>query len=207
MSAAPPEEPSTREAGEADGLGEPVQAPQVVRELGDACVRFVEAALGLKLDFSPEMLPVLDHYVATRRKELLSRPETIGLVARATGAYFGEVVRRHFRSFWYTPSDDVSTWELRFEPVYLAFCPIAVADDAITHGDEDGVTARFQLDDEDREVVETRLFDLPSASDDEFFSFSTRLEVLEIAVDAIKARMMASGLGEVAFTNDDYDEG
>jgi len=29
--------------------------------------------------------------------------------------------------------------------------------------------------------------------------------VLEIAVDAIKARMMASGLGDVVFTNDDYE--
>jgi hypothetical protein len=206
MSAAPPEEPSSREAGEAGELGELAEAPQLVRELADGCVRFVHAALGLTLDFSPEMLPVLDHYVTTRREELRSRPETIGLVARATGAYFGEVVRRHFRCFWYMPSDDVSTWEIRLESVYLAFSPIAVADDAITHGDEDGVTAHFQLDDEDREAVEARLADLPTASDDEFFSFSTRLEVLEIAVDAIKARMMASGLGEVVFTNDDYDE-
>ena len=184
-----------------------VEARLLVREVADACVRFVEAALGLKLDFSPEMLPVLDHYMATRRDELLSKPEMIGLVARATGAYFGEVVRRHLRSFWHTPSDDVSTWELRLEPVYLAFSPFAVADDAITHGDEEGITAHFQLDDEDREAVEARLSDLPTASDDEFFSFSTRLEVLEIAVDAIKARMMTSGLGEVVFTNDDYDEG
>src|ERR1051325_3036118 len=174
MSAAPPEEPASREADEAGELGELADAPEVVRELAEACVRFVHAALGLKLDFSPEMLPVLDHYVATRREELRSKPETIGLVARATGAYFGEVVRRHFRSFWYTPSDDVSTWEIRFEPVYLAFSPIAVADDAITHGDEDGATGQFQLDDEDREAVEVRLSDLPSASDDEFFSFSTR---------------------------------
>jgi hypothetical protein len=104
------------------------------------------------------------------------------------------------------PSDDPSTWELRLEPVYLSFSPIGVAYDAITHGDEAGPTAHFQLEDEDREAVEARLAELPAASDDEFFSFSTRLEVLEIAVDAIKARMMSSGLGDVAFEDDDYQE-
>jgi hypothetical protein len=63
----------------------------------------------------------------------------------------------------------------------------------------------LQLEDEDREAVEARLAELPAASDDEFFALSTRIEVLDIAVDAIKARMMSSGLGEVVFTSEDYD--
>jgi hypothetical protein len=174
--------------------------------MAEACVRFVHASLGVRLDLSPETLPVLDHYLATRRRELVSKPEMIGLVARAAGAYFGEVVRRQLHSFWHVPSDDPSTWEIRLEPVYLSFSPVAVAYDAITHGDEAGPTAQFQLDDEDREAVEARLAELPSASDEEFFSFSTRLEVLEIAVDAIKARMLGAGLGSVAFGAEDYDE-
>jgi len=72
---------------------------------------------------------------------------------------------------------------------------VAVAYDAITYGDEEGPTAHIHLDDEDRQAVEARLADLPSASNEEFFSFSTRLEVLEIAVEAIKSRMMSTGLG------------
>jgi hypothetical protein len=188
-------------------VGDVEAAPPLVDELADACVRFVQAALGVRLDFSAETLPLLDHYIAARRSELVSRPETVGLIGRAAGAYFGEVVRRRFRSFWHLESDDPSTWEIRFEPVYLAFSPLAVAYDAITHGDEEGPTAHIQLDDEDREALEARLAELPTASDDEFFSFSTRLEVLDIAVDAIKARMMSSGLGEVAFTSEDYREG
>jgi hypothetical protein len=207
MGTAPPEQPNGQIA-----LVDPLpEAPPFIAEMADACVRFVEAALGLKLDYSPETLPLLDHYISSRREELVSsdapslrRPEVMGLVARAAGAYFGEVVRRQIRSFWHAPSDDPSTWEVRFEAVYLSFSPIGVAFDAITHGDEAGPTAQFQLDDEDREAVEARLAELPSASDEEFFSFSTRLEVLEIAVDAIKARMMSSGLGEVAFDDDDY---
>jgi hypothetical protein len=211
MGTAPPEQPN----GQVVLLDPLPEAPPFVAEMSDACVRFVEAALGLKLDHSPETLPLLDHYISTRRDELVSnglgdigvagRPEVVGLVARAAGAYFGEVVRRQISSFWHAPSDDTSAWELRLEPVYLSFNPVAVAYDAITHGDEGGPTAHFQLDDEDREAVEARLAELPAASDDEFFSFSTRLEVLEIAVEAIKARMMASGLGEVSFADEDYE--
>src|ERR1044071_4902274 len=76
-------------------------APGTIGELADACVRFVQAAVGVPLDFRPETLPLLDHYLATRREELLAaraaNPEAMGLVARAAAAYFGEVVRRHFR--------------------------------------------------------------------------------------------------------------
>lgn len=203
---APPEEPSGLTLNGSGAARHVAQAPTLVLEMAEGCVRFVHAALGVRLDFSAETLSVLDHYVGTRRQELVAKPEMIGLVARAMGAYFGEVVRRRIRSFWDAQSDDPSRWELRLESVYVAFNPVAVAYDAITYGDDDGPTAHFQLDDEDREALERRLAELPSARDEEFFSFTTRLEVLEIAVDAIKARMMSSGLGEVAFSNEDYEE-
>ena len=160
----------------------------------------------MTLDFEPETLPVLDHYVATRRAELNDKPETMGLVARTVGAYFGEVVRRRIGSFWHADSDDPSTWEIRLMPVFLAFHPVGVAYDAITHGDQEGPTEYLRIEDEDRDAIEARLAELPPATDEEFFSLSTRLEVLEIAVDAIKARMMDSGLGDVAFSDADYDE-
>lgn len=183
--------------------------PAAVSELAEACVRFVRAAVGVDLDFGPETLPVLDHYLATRREELIgartTNPEAMGLVARAAAAYFGEVVRRHFQAFWHIPSDDPAQWEVRFESVYLSVNPLAVVYDAIVHGDEEGPVAYLELEDEDRDAVAARLSELPPASDDEFFSLATRLEVLEIAVDVIKSRMMAAGLGEVAFSSDDYE--
>jgi hypothetical protein len=184
-------------------------APAPVAELAAACVRFVRAALGVELDFQPETLPLLDHYLATRRDELLAaraaNPDAMGLVARAAAGYFGEVVRAHFGSFWHVPSDDPASWELRFESIYLAINPLAVVYDAIVHGDEEGPIAYLELEDEDREAVATRLGELPPANDEEFFSLATRLEVLEIAVDVVKARMLAAGLGEVAFSGADYE--
>jgi hypothetical protein len=184
-------------------------APPLVAELAEACVRFVRAAVGVSLDFRPETLPVLDHYLATRREELLAvrsaNPEALGLVARAAAGYFGEVVRAHFRALWHLPSDDPGHWELRFESVYLSVNPLAVVYDAIAHGDEEGPIAYLELEDEDREAVAARLQELPPAPDEEFFSLAMRLEVLEIAVDVIKSRLMAAGLGEIAFSSDDYE--
>jgi hypothetical protein len=183
----------------------PDPAPPEVSELANACVRYVEAAVGLRPDFEPETLPVLDHYLAGRRLELEREPEAAGLIARVVAAYFGEVVRRKISSFWHIPSEDPSTWQLRFEAVYLSFSPYEIAYDAITLGEQGEPTAQFSLDDEDRDVVEARLSELPPATDEEFFSLTTRLEVLDIAVDAIKARMMSSGLGEVGFSAEDYE--
>ncbi|HEY3592890.1 MAG TPA: hypothetical protein VGL13_03410 [Polyangiaceae bacterium] len=181
-------------------------APAEVKELADACVRYVEAVYRLRLDFQPETLSVLDHYLASRRPDFEHEPQAAGLIARVAAAYFGEVVRHKFSSFWHLGSeDDPSTWQLRFEAVYLSFSPYEIAYDAITLGDQGEPTAQLNLDDEDRDVVEERLAELPPASDEEFFALTTRLEVLEIAVDAIKARMMSNGLGEVGFSSEDYE--
>jgi hypothetical protein len=104
------------------------------------------------------------------------------------------------------PSEDAADWQLRLEPVYLALYPYEIAHDALTLGENGDPTARLTLDEEDREVVEVRLSELPAASDEEFFSLTTRLEVIDIAVDAIKARMMSSGLGDVSFSSEDYND-
>jgi hypothetical protein len=180
--------------------------PPRVEEMAEACVRYVQVALGMTLDYQAETLPVLDHYIATRREELRARPQAVGLVARVVGAYFGELVRRRIASFWHAPSEDASTWEIRFESVYLAFQPCDVAHDAITHCEDGQPPAQLLMDDEDREALDLRLSELPVATDEEFFSLSTRLEVIDIAVDAIKARMMSSGLGEISFSPHDYEE-
>src|SRR3954447_2454192 len=160
-------------------LGEsasPEPPPPEIAELALACVRFVEGAAGVKLDYEAETLPLLDYYLSSRRAELKARPEALGLVTQAAGAYFGEVVRRRVQAFWHVPSEDPSTWEVRAHAVYLAFNPVATAYDAIHHGDEGGSSAHIQLDDADREAVEARLAELPAASDDEFYALSTRLE-------------------------------
>ena len=191
-----------------NGSGSPslaADAPAAVVELSDACVRFVERGVGVRLDLEAETLPLLDHYLATSRTELRERPEAAALVARAAGAYFGEVVRRRIPSWWHAPGDDPAEWDVCLEPVFLRISPIAAVHDAIHHGEGGGPVASLEVEDEDREAVEARLAELPEVDEEEFYSLATRLEVLEIAVDAIKARMAQRGLGDVAFGPRDYE--
>lgn len=183
------------------------KAPEAVAELADSCVRFVERNLGVRLDYTPETLPLLDHYLGEARREVADKPELLALVVNAAGAYFGEVVRRRIPSWWHMPSSEPSSWQIQAEPIFLWFEPVAVAYDALIRGEgeEEGTLAKLEVDEEDREALEYRLAELPGVSDEEFYALSTRLEVIDIAADVIKARMLETGLGEVVFTAEDYE--
>lgn len=190
------------------GVPEP---PEAVAELASSCVRFVERKLGVRLDYTPETLPLLDHYLAEARSEVRDRPELLPLLVNGAGAYFGEVVRRRIPSWWHMPSGEPSSWQIQAEPIYLWFEPVAMAYDALLRGEtEQGdegelAIARLEIEDEDREALEHRLAELPPVSEEEFYALSTRLEVIDIAADVIKARMIENGLGEVVFTVEDYE--
>lgn len=185
--------------------------PARVRDLADACVRFVERALGVTLDYEPETLPVLDHWVQQARGEASARPEAAAVVAHAAGAYFGEVVRRRYASWWRVEGDDPGAFRVELEPVYLSFSPVQLIADALFHGGEAEAEAeaesmeQLEIDDADREAVAARLAELPPVPEDEFFAPSTRLEVIDIAVDAIRARRLADGEPEASLGPADYE--
>src|SRR5580692_10141085 len=117
-------EPATR-----DGKTDP--PPEQVRDLAEACVRFVERAVGVRLDYEPETLSLLDHYLVGARAAARERPEAGALVAHAAGAYFGEVVRRRYASWWRFEGDDPSGWRIELQPVYLSFSPVQLVADAL----------------------------------------------------------------------------
>lgn len=181
--------------------------PDAIRELADACIRFVERAIGVKLDYQPETLPLLDHYLEQGRATSAGRQELLVVLAHSTGAYFGELVRRRYSSWWRMSGDDPSAWQIELEQVYLAFNPVQiVADGLLRGGDEEADDiARFELEEADREALAARLAELPNVSDAEFYSLSTRLEVIDIAVDAIRARRMAVGEGDAVLRPEDYE--
>jgi hypothetical protein len=189
--------------------GPPGEAPAKVRELSEACVRFVERALGVKLDYQAETLSLLDHYIEEGREAARKKPETAALVAHAAGAYFGEVVRRRYASWWRAEGDDPGEYRIELEPVYLSFSPVQMMADALLRDDEassDAPSERLELEEEDRAAVADRLAELPPVSEREFYAPSTRLEVIDIAVEAIRARKMAAGEeAEGAFGPEDYE--
>jgi hypothetical protein len=190
-----------------DSLAEgPPLPPGEIVELAEAAREYVVRALGVELDYRPETLPLLDHYVRQARDKVRERPELAELMTRSVGAYFGEVVRRTMPSFWRVPSSDARDWQVCFEEVYLAFNPAAFAWDALHEStDHDGPSSELVLDREDSEALEKRLADLPPVSEDEYWLLSTRLEVIEIAADQARLGLSAEGLANVTYGESDYE--
>ncbi len=104
--------------------------PQVIADLAASCVRYVQHSVGFTLDYAPETLPVLDHYVVLARKAASDRKEATPLIAQAIGAYLGEVTRRKYGGFWRV-EDDPRSYRVELEPVYLALHPIELATRAL----------------------------------------------------------------------------
>ena len=184
--------------------------PPPVHELAEACVRFVERAIGVKLDYEPETLPLLDHYLAEARAAAPERPEARALVAHAAGAYFGEVVRRRYPSWWRIgdAADDPGAWRIELEPVFLSFSPAQLVADALANEgevSEPEARERLELEDDDRGAVAARLADLPEVREEELRAPSTWLEVIDIAVDAIRARRLGEGEADAHLGPGDYD--
>ncbi len=192
-------------------------APERIGELAEACVRFVERAIGVKLDYQAETLSLLDHYLEEGRNAAREKPETAALVAHAAGAYFGEVVRRRHASWWRVEGIDPAMYRLELESAYLSFSPVQLMADALLRVDrpaeeesaaeEEDASERLELEEEDRDAVAQRLAELPPVSDREFYAPSTRLEVIDIAIEAIRARRMGDGdQAEDVLRPEDYDE-
>lgn len=171
----------------------------------------------MKLDYQPETLPLLDHYIAEARAEAKSKPEIFSILSQTAGAYLGEVIRRRHASWWRLEGSDPSDWQLELEDVYLAVSPVRLIMDAVlrvapgdtseederarddheatAEGGEGDTTdlSALELEEEDHTAVSARLAELPPVPVGEFYAPSTRVEVIDIAVEAIRARRMGEG--------------
>lgn len=193
---------------EAQLLAAPPPAP--IEDLAHACVRFVERAVGVKLDFTADTLPLLDHYLLGARRvtdqaEEAAQQEAQELVAQAAGAYFGEVVRRRYASWWRlgASADD---HRLELHRVELVLYPVAMMKDALELADEPDALALtgFELDEADRDAAMRRLDEFPDVSAEDFVRPSTRLEVLDVVVDAARTRQSAGGAPPLELEREDY---
>jgi len=178
--------------------------PPRVAELCAACMRFVATKYKVSLDGTPDTLSLVDQYVREAREAAHERPESVDLVAPAVGAYLGEVMRQMFRAEWWAEGD-YDGWRLYFTTVYLAFNPIGMAREAVTMGEEPGFHAHLTLDPAEREAIEQRLAAMPSVEEDEYYLPTTRLDVVTLVVETLRARAEAAGTGGVTFSKKDYD--
>lgn len=183
--------------------------PAAVAELVAACVRFVASKYGVPLDFGPDTLSLVDQYVRDARTELEGKPEGdrqghLVLLQASIGAYLGEVIRRAHRGLWHCPAEH-DGWRVRMTRVYLEMNPIGMAREALTLEVQEGWHAHLETDPAEREALAERLAALGDVEDEEYYAPTTRFDVVEIAVEALAARARASGMGDVRFSDDDYE--
>ncbi len=182
--------------------------PEPIPDYVTACLEYVRRALKFDLDFTPETLPLLDHYATLSRETVRERPELAPLITRAAGAYFGEVVRARLPGFWRVPTINVHDWAICSSTVFMWFNPIGIAYDALHSGTEhDGPRSMLRVAPEDHDFLAQRLAALPPLPEDEYFSFSTRFEVIEVAVEALQAKMIDGGYDGTEFSVEDYEQG
>lgn len=182
------------------------ETPESVRELAEACEQYVVRALGFQLDYSIETLPVLDQYVFDVRASVVERPDLMPLLSQALGAYFGEVMCRTLGAFWRTPSPNVVDWQVCLTQVFLWLNPVGVACDALAgNTDHGGPSSQLRVSLEDREFVSARLARLEQVDEEQYYSFSTRMEVLQVVIEALQRRLEESGYGDTEFDLSDYE--
>jgi len=181
-------------------------APEPIADLVRACLAYVKRSLGTELDFTPETLPLLDHYLSEVRDELADKPELAQLTAHAAGAYFGEVLRRQMQGFWRMPSESLHDYQICSSVAFVSINPFGVAYDALYGGpDHDGPRSNLKLAPEDHGYIAARLTTVPEVPEDQFYLLTTRIEVIEITVEALRARLEEEGYSELEYTPEDYD--
>jgi hypothetical protein len=163
----------------------------------------VHAKYGVPLDGTSDTLSLLDQYVRDARGPGPTGDATLDLLSAAVGAYLGEVVRRAYGGLWFAEGDHTG-WRLDMTRVYLTFNPLGMAREALTQRPAEGWHAHLEMDDAEKEEVERRLEALPAVDEEEFYLLSTRFDVVSLAVEALRAKMVAEGTGDVTFTPEDY---
>ncbi len=156
--------------------------PGAVHDLAERAVDFVRRAVGIALDYSPDTLPVLDHYLAGVPDD---KHETVALVAATAGAYFGEVARRALGGEWSDVEGEPTSWELVVAGG-LRLQPGAFAREAILT--EDTGEATYDVPDDDRPAVEDALEQRGQVPEDEYYSLCGRLETMQLIADVLVAR-------------------
>lgn len=179
--------------------------PERISELVSSCVRFVHAAVGAELDLTHETLPLLDHYVRLSREQLGVRPEAADLIAQTTGAYFGQLLALEYGGLWRAPSVDVHEWRVYFQPVFLALNPVGVAYEVLFASERhQGPSAAPTFARDELPLVEARLRALPEVDPEQYFTFSTRYDVLQVAIEALREAQHHAGVEGLDYEWEDY---
>jgi hypothetical protein len=167
---------------------EPV--PPRIREYADQAVAYVQRSLGIKLEYDSDTLPVLDHYL---RNVPDDQPAALQLVVATSGAYFGEVVRKHLGGRWEISGDEVE-WRIVL-PTGINFSPAGFVAAAIARADLDDLDSEITAPPRMVPYLQQALARMGEVSVDEYYSLCGRLDTLEHVHEVLVA-VAAQMLGD-----------
>ncbi|HEY0986352.1 MAG TPA: hypothetical protein VGD80_04835 [Kofleriaceae bacterium] len=178
---------------------EPV--PPRVREYADQAVAYVQRALGIKLEYDSNTLPVLDHYLRSVPDD---QPAALQLVVATSGAYFGEVVRQQLGGRWELAGDEAE-WRIVL-PTGINFSPAGFVAAAIARADLDDLDSEITAPPRMVPYLQQALARMGDVSVDDYYSLCGRLDTLEHVHEVLVA-VAAQMMGDAALsdTGDDDD--
>jgi hypothetical protein len=162
--------------------------PPRVREYADQTVAYVHRALGIRLEYDSDTLPVLDHYLRTVPDD---QPAALELVVATSGAYFGEVVRQLLGGRWELGNQEAE-WRIVL-PTGINFSPAGFVAAAIARADLDDLDSEIAAPPRIMPYVERALARMGEVSVDDYYSLCGRLDTLEHVHEvlvAVAAQMM-----------------
>jgi hypothetical protein len=168
--------------------------PPRVREYADQAVAYVQRALGIRLEYDSDTLPVLDHYLRTVPDD---QPAALQLVISTSGAYFGEVVRQRLGGRW-----DLGTREAEWRvvlPTGIHFSPGGFVAAAIARADLDDLDSEIAAPPRMQPYVQEALARMGEVSVDDYYSLCGRLDTLEHVHEvlvAVAAQMMGTAVDD-----------
>lgn len=152
--------------------------PEVVRDLAEACVRFVLETVGVELDYTQDTLPLLDHYLGIASE---SEDEILALVIPAAGAYFAEVTRRHLGAGrWADFGSEYEDWRLELDPGPLSMNPVGIVFECATGAPAEGWGAEFKVPSKYRDDVRESVAIMGDVREEDYYTLAVRLEVIEL---------------------------
>ena len=163
--------------------------PPRVREYAEQAVEYVRRALGVKMEYDSDTLPVLDHYLRDVPQDPVA---ALQLVILTAGSYFGEVVRRRLGGRWETAAETEAQWRVVL-PTGLNFSPLGLVAAAITRSEGEDIDAVLDAPLRMRPYLQQALQRMGEVSEEEYYSLCGRLDTIahlhEVLV-AVAAQMM-----------------
>ena len=170
--------------------------PARVHEYAEQAVEYVRRALGVKLEYDSDTLPLLDHYLRTvpqGEDQAAARQ----LVILTSGAYFGEVVRRRLGGRWETAEKEAQ-WRVVL-PTGLHFSPLGFVASAIMRTESEDIDAAIDAPPRMRPYLQQALQRMGDVSEEDYYSLCGRLDTLEHLHEvlvAVAAQMMGNAADE-----------